>query len=122
MALLNNGTQMNTIMPNYVKSHSLEMGPIKDLIGARDACADLGNACTQPLGYIVVQVQVDGVQGYDEDQIALVVPNLLTFVERIPLILGTPTISHIVNIMKERDGHLGNAMDECQGGPSLVCA
>ena len=32
----------------------------------------LGNVFTQPLGYVVIWVQVDGVQGYDEDQIALV--------------------------------------------------
>ena len=45
---------------------------------------------------------MDGVQGYDEDQIALVVLDLLNFVARIPIILGTPTISHIINVMKER--------------------
>ena len=33
MALLDNGVQINTIMPNYVKSYSLEMGLIIDLLG-----------------------------------------------------------------------------------------
>ena len=103
MALLDNGTQINTIVPNYVKSHSLERGPITDLIGTQVACMGLGNACIQPLGYVIVSIQVDGVQGYDEDQIALVVPDLLNFTERIPFILGTPTLSHIVNIMKEKE-------------------
>ena len=100
MALLNNSAQINTIMPSYVKSHSLEMGPITDLISRRIACIGLGNTYTQPLGYIIVKVQVDGVQGYNEDQIAL---DLLNFMERIPVILGTPTISCIVNVMKERE-------------------
>ena len=103
MAVLDNGMQINTIMPNYVKSHSLEMGPITDLIMARVACMGLGNAYTQPLGYIIVWVQVNGVQGYDEVQIALVVPDLLNFVKRISIILGTPTISHVINVMKERE-------------------
>ena len=103
MALLDNGTQINTIMPNYVKSHSLEMGLITYLIGPRVACMGLGNAYTHPLGYVIVQVQVNGVQGYNEDQIALVVPDLSNFAERIPIILGTPTISHIINVMKERE-------------------
>ena len=93
MALLDNGVQINTIMPNYVKSHSLEMGLITDLIGTRVVCVALGNTYTKPLGYVIVGVQVDGVQGYDEDQIALVVPDLSNFAERIPIILGTPTIS-----------------------------
>ena len=44
-----------------------------------------------------------GVQGYNEDQIALLVPDLLNFVAQVPIILGTPTISHVVNVMKERE-------------------
>ena len=63
MALLDNGTQMNTVMPNYVKDHSLEMQPITDLVGAKVACMDLGNAYMCPLGYVIVWVQVDRVQG-----------------------------------------------------------
>ena len=81
MVLLDNGTQINTIMPNYVKDHSLEMGPITDLISTRVTSIGLGNAYTHPLGFIIVQVQVDGVQGYDEDQIALVVLDGLKFPE-----------------------------------------
>ena len=61
MALLDNGVQINTITPNYVKNHLFEMGPITDLIGTRVTCVGLGNAYTQPLGYVIVQVQVDGV-------------------------------------------------------------
>ena len=64
------GVQINTITPNYVKHHSLEMQPITDLIGARVTCMGLGNAYTYLLGYVIVWVQVDGIQGYDKDQIA----------------------------------------------------
>ena len=46
---------------------------------------------------------MDRVQGYDEDQIALVIPDLSNFAARVPVILGTPTISHIVNMMKDRE-------------------
>ena len=56
MALLDNGTQINTIMPSYVRSHSLEMGLITDLVGGRVTCIGLGNNYTQPLGYIIVKV------------------------------------------------------------------
>ena len=54
------------------------------------------------MGYIITWVQVHGVQGYDEDQIALVIPNLSNFVDRVPIILVTPTIRHIVNMIKEK--------------------
>ena len=58
-------------------------------------------------------------QGYDEDQIALVVPDELKFMEQIPIILGTPTISHIINVKKERDI---DALGKCQGGASIIHA
>ena len=44
---------------------------------------------------------MEGVQGYNKDQIALVVPDLLNFAAWVPIILGTPTISHVVNVIKE---------------------
>ena len=86
MALLDNGAQINTIMPKYVSDHSLPVGLITDLLGAKVACMGLGNAHTRPLGYVIIWVQEDGVQGYDEDQIALVIPDLSNFVAQISVI------------------------------------
>ena len=57
---------------------------------------------TRPLGYVIIWVQVDRVQGYDKDQMALVILDLSNFVVRVPAILGTPTISHVVNVIKEK--------------------
>ena len=79
MALLDNSAQVNTIMPRYVNEHSLQAGPITDLMGSKVTCIGLGNAYTRPLGYIVIRVQVDGVWGYDEDQIALVILDFSNF-------------------------------------------
>ena len=42
MALLDNGAQINTIMPKYVSDHSLQMGPITNLLGAKVTCMGLG--------------------------------------------------------------------------------
>ena len=103
MALLNNSVQINTITPDFVKSCSLEVGPLSDLVCRWVSCVALGNALTQPVGYIVIQIQVDGVQGYDEDQIALVIPGLSNFVAQVPVILGTPMISCIINVIKEKE-------------------
>ena len=63
----------------------------------------MGNAYTRPLGYVMIWVQVDGVQDYDEDQIALVIPDLSNFAAWIPVIFGTPTIGCIINVMKEAE-------------------
>ena len=85
----------------YVSDHSLQMGPITNLIGAKVTCMGLGNAYTRPLGYVVIWVQVDRVQGYDKDQITLVILDFSNFAAQIQVILGTPTISQIINVMKE---------------------
>ena len=92
MALLDNGAQVNTIMPRYVNKQSLQVGPITDLMHSKVTCVGLGNAYTRPLGSVVIWVQVDGVWSYDEDQIALVIPDFSNFATRVPVILGTPTI------------------------------
>ena len=93
MALLENGAQINTITPKYISDHSLQVGPITDLISAKVACVGLGNIYTRLLGYVAIWVWVDRVQGYDEDQIAPVILDLSNFVAQIPVILATPTIS-----------------------------
>ena len=100
MALLDNGAQVITIMLRYVNEHSLLVGPITDLMGSKVTCVRLGNAYTQPLGYVIIWVQVDGVWGYDEDQIALVILDFSNFATRVPVILGTPTIGQVTNVMR----------------------
>ena len=79
------------------------MGPITDLIGSKVTCVGLGNAYTRPLGYVIIQVQVDRVWGYDEDLIGLVILDPSNFAVWIPVILGTPTISQVINMMKEAE-------------------
>ena len=117
MALLDNGTEINTIMPRCVKTHFLDVRSLSDLVGRWFTYVSLQNAFTQPLGYVVIWVQVDGVQGYDEDQIALVIPDLSNFAVWVPIILGTPTISCVINVMKEREI---DTLGKCPKGPSPV--
>ena len=59
MALLDNGVQINTNMPKYVSDHLFKMGLITNLVGAEVTCMGLGNTNTQPLGHIIIWVQVD---------------------------------------------------------------
>ena len=48
MALLDNGAQINTIMPKYASDHLLQMGLITNPLGAKVACIGLGNAYMRP--------------------------------------------------------------------------
>ena len=47
------------------------------------------------LGYVVIWVQVEGVKGYNKDEIALVIPDLSNFVAQVPVILWN--IHHQLN-------------------------
>ena len=56
-----------------------------------------------PLGYVIVRVQVVGVQGYDKDQVVLVIPDSTAFGSQVLVILGTLTINQIINMIKESE-------------------
>ena len=112
MALLDNGTQINTITSEFVENHSLDVGLLSDLVGGWVASVGLRNVLPWPVVYIIIQVQVDGVQGYGEDQIALVIPDLSNFVVCVPVILGTPMISHVMIVIQERDRCPGNPLGQ----------
>ena len=89
-------------------------------MGSKVACIGLGNGYTKLLGYVIIQVQVDGVWGYDEDQIALIIPDFSNFAVRVPIIPGNP--HHWMSCKCDErggDGHLGNAMGKCKGSTPL---
>ena len=49
---------------------------------------------------------------------ALVIPDLSNFVSRVPIILWTPTINCIVNMINEKEiDALGNALGKCSRWP-----
>ena len=103
MALLDNGTQINTIILGFVENCYLDVGPPSDLVCGQVTCVGLGNALNWPMGYIVIWVQVDGVQGYGKDQIVLGILDLSNFVTQVPIILGTPMKSCVMKMIKERE-------------------
>ena len=78
MALLDNGAQINTIMPRYVSDHSLLVGLITELLGAKVTCMGLGrNAETiDPFSSHVVSVKAG--RAYTGECINIMVQALLT--------------------------------------------
>ena len=53
----------------------------------------------EPVGFIMMNIKVPGVEGYDEDQIAIVMddPGMMEW----PVILGTPTLYWVMEVIKE---------------------
>ena len=93
--LIDNGAWVNLVTPEFVKSRGLEVGSIQDL-NDHDRyipLSGLGWKITEPLGYVILRVQIPYVPSYDEDQVALVVSEDSNFLRRCQVILGTPTIN-----------------------------
>ena len=63
----------------------------------------LGGMHTSPLGFVILRMQVQGIAGYDKDAVFLVVPNNSDFGRRVPLVVGTCTISRLINSEREID-------------------
>ena len=100
-ALADNGSQVNTITPALVQQYGFPVLPLEDLVDYLLNLMGLGGKCTSPLGFVILQVQVRGIAGYDEDAVFLVVPDESEFGRRVPLVVGTCTISRIINVIKE---------------------
>ena len=101
--LLDSGSTINAVTLEFVKAHSLDVGPLSDLVDGTLKINGSGGLYFWPLGYVIIRVQVEGVKDYDEDQVALVIPDLTSFGSRVLVTLGTPTIIWIVNIIKESE-------------------
>ena len=102
-ALLDTGCQINLVTPEFVTERGLEMGSMNTLVDQEVKVVGVAGLTSQPLGYVTLQVQVDGVSGYNEPQIALVVPDNSEFARRVPVTLGTPVIGRVVNVIKESE-------------------
>ena len=59
----------------------------------------LGGISVKPFGFVMMNVKVPCVQGYDEDQIAIVMddPGMMEWT----VILGTPTLYRVMEVIKE---------------------
>ena len=102
-AFLHSGSTINVVTPGFVEAPSMDVGPLSDLADGTLVTYGFGGVFSQHLGYVIIRVQVEGVWGYDEDQVALVIPASTICGSRVPVTLGTPTINQIINMIKESE-------------------
>ena len=79
----------------------MDAGQLSDPVDGTFSMNCFGRLFSQPLGYVIIRVQVEGVQGYGEDQVALVIADPTDFGSWVLVILGTLTINQIINVIKE---------------------
>ena len=96
---------MNLVTPEFVRDRGLDVGSIQDLNqhNGHIPLSRLGGRVTEPLGYVMLRVQILYMPSYDEDQVALVVSEDGNFLRKCQVVLGTPTINRAIQAMKESE-------------------
>ena len=91
----------------------MRVGPVHELAMSPDEIPIQGiGGNTATLGYIVINIQIEGFPRYNEEQITLVIQDISSLGMRVPVILGTPTIHRLCCQMKESE--IESAPDEWQ--------
>ena len=103
--LLDDSSQNNSVMPAYAKAHDLVVSPLEELASGLMGCPiqGIGGVCTGAIGYVVFWMQIEGIPSYNEEQVTLVVDDESAFARKVTIILGTPTLHHVINCMKESE-------------------
>ena len=103
--LLDNGSQLNFITPAYAIERGMDIMSLDRLVqeigGLLPLIAGKGGNLVEPTGFVLMNVKVPCVQGYDEDQVALVMddPGMV----ECPVILGTSTLYQVMEVIKESE-------------------
>ena len=103
--LLDNRAQINFVTPTYAHKWGMDIMSLDHLAqeigGQIPPIAGIGGIMVEPKGFIMINVQVPCVKGYNEDQIAIVMedPELKDF----QVILGTATIYRVMEVIKESE-------------------
>ena len=74
--LLDNGAHLNFINPAYAQEQGMDIMSLdclaQEIGGSVPLIRGLGSISVEPIGFVMMNVKVLCVQGYDEDQIAIV--------------------------------------------------
>ena len=96
--LLDTGANVNMITPECMVALGLQMGPLTDLWEGGITIDQPFNYEGRPIGYVIMRVQIDGICGYDKDQVVLIAHSSTEFAHHVPIILGTPTTDRVSEI------------------------
>ena len=103
--LLDNGAQLNFITPAYAQERGMDIMSLdylsQEIGGSIPLIRGLGGISVEPIGFVMMNIKVPCVQGYDEDRIAIVMddPGMTEW----PVILGTPTLYRVMEVIKESE-------------------
>ena len=103
--LLDNGAQLNFITPSYAIERGMDTMSLdrlaREIRGQVPHIKGMGGSPVEPIGFVLMNVKVPCVRGYDEDQVTLVMDD--PEMAECPVILGTPTLYQVMEVIKESE-------------------
>ena len=100
--LINSGARANAIMPEYCHQCKLKVRLVNELAMNPTSIPVSGiGGFTQALGYAIINVRIEGIGSYNEEQVVLVIEDVSGLGMRVPVILGMPTIHRLCQQLKE---------------------
>ena len=101
--LLDNESQLNFITPAYTCEQGMDIMSLDSLAqemgGKIPPIRGIGGIMVDPEGFVMMNVKIPCVKGYNKDQIAIVMDD--PGMKNCPVILGMPTIFHVMEVIKE---------------------
>ena len=103
--LLDNGSQLNFVTPAYAHERGMDILSLDTLAqeigGQLPPITVMGGGMIKPEGFVIMNVRVPCVRGYNEDQIAIVLED--PEMKDCPVVLGTPTLFRVMEVIKESE-------------------
>ena len=102
--LIDSGARANAITPAYCRQNKLKVRPVNELATNPTSIPVSGiGGFTQALGYAIINVRIEGIGSYNEEQVVLVIEDISGLGMRVPVILGMPTIHRLCRQLKESE-------------------
>ena len=103
--LLDNGSQLNFITPAYAREWGMDIMSLDSLAqevgGKIPPILGIGSIMVDPEGFVMMNVKIPCVKGYNEDQIAIIMDDL--GMKNCLVILSMPTIFQVMEVIKESE-------------------
>ena len=102
-ALLDTGSQINLVTPEYASQRGFAVHPISDVASGPINLVGMGGHTERPLGYCILRLQTSDVAGYDEEMPFFVLPDDSKLGKKCPMVWGTSILRRVINVMRESE-------------------
>ena len=94
MALIDSGAQVSSVSSQFCEELALEIQPLDQLLELEGT----GGATIPYLGFVEVNLQVPGIQHYNEDVLLLIIPTT-TYSQMDQVVIGSKIIDRVPSVI-----------------------